>query len=149
MRVKRSDRAWRWLLEPVLRWARIETIDSAELTGRERLQVALAIVGPALRRDFIVPVRDWVFRHAPTRALTLRLKPRGRGWYEVPTRKAALHASIRFKLPVHSGEFLRVLDGKLVAIGLLDEVNQRSEFWFIDEIDKPDPPLAVKLARHP
>lgn len=147
--MERSDRAWHWLLNPLLRWARIETINSAELTGGERLQVALAIVGPALRRDLVLPVRDWFFRHAPRRALTLRLKPRGNGWYEVPTRNAALHASIRFRLPVHAGEFLRVLDGRLVAIGLFDEVNQRSEFWFIDEIDKPDPPLAVKLARHP
>lgn len=143
------DWTWRWAWNGLLAWARIETVDGDSLTGRERMEVALAIVGPALRRDLVLPVRDWFFRHAPTRALTLRLKPRGNGWYEVPTCNAALHASIRFRLPVHAGEFLRVLDGRLVAIGLLDEVNQRSEFWFIDEIDKPDPPLAVKLARHP
>lgn len=49
---------------------------------------------------------------------------------------------------VHEGDFHRVLDGKLVAIGLLDENNHRSEFWLVDEFDQPSPPLVVKLARH-
>lgn len=145
--MERTDQARRWLWQRLLQWARIETIDDANLTGRERLQVAIAIVGPALRRDIVLPVRDWLFRHLPTAALTLRLKPSGSGWHQVPTREAALHASIRFDLPVQPDDFLRILDGKLVAIGLVDEKLDRCEFWFVDEIDRPDPAPAVRLGR--
>jgi hypothetical protein len=130
-----------------LHWAGLEKIGD-DLGGRQRLRLCLVIVGPAICANYVRPVRDWLYRHLPIEVLLLRLTPRGSGWYLVPRRQAALHASIRFDLPVHPGDFLRVIGGELVAIGLLDEENFRSEFWFVDEIDRPDPPSPVKLARH-
>lgn len=95
------------------------------------------------------PVREWLYRRLPVRVLLWRLEPSGHGWHWVPDQASALHAFFRFGVIVHEGDFLRVIGGRLVAIGLVDEKLDRCEFWFVDEIDKPDPPLAVKLARHP
>ena len=119
------------------------------LTGRARLGVVIAVLGPILRRHSVRPVRDWLYRHQPVWVLLLRLKPSGHGWYRVPDRGTALHAFFRLGVICHQGDDLRVLGGKLVAIGLVDQDNQRCEFWLTGEIDQPDPPPAVKLAGHP
>ncbi len=142
------DWTWRWLWNGVIAWSGIGSIDE-NLTARERLEVAAAVLGPGLRHHYLRPVRDWLYRHLPVWVLLQRLEPSGHGWHRLPNRSAALHAFFRFGTIVHEGDFVRVIGGRLVAIGLIDEGLDRCEFWFADELDKPDPPLAVKLVRQP
>ena len=139
---------WRWAWNGILGWAGIGSIEG-DLTGRARLGVVLGVLGPALRRDWVRPLRDRLFRRLPVKVLLLRLVPAGHGWYRVPDRGTALHAFFRLGVICQQGDYLRVLGGKLVAIGLVDQDNQRCEFWLTGEIDQPDPPPAVKLAGHP
>lgn len=140
------DWTWRWAWNGVITWAGVRSIQE-NLTARERFSVAAAVLGPGIRHYYVRPVRDWLYRRLPVRVLLQRLEPSGHGWHRVPDQACALHAFFRFGMIVHEGDFLRVLDGTLVAIGLIDEELDRCEFWFADELDKPDPPPAVKLAR--
>ena len=142
------DWTWRWAWNGVITWAGIRSIGE-NLTARERFDVAVAVLGPGFRHHYLRPMREWLYRHLPGRILLLRLEPSGQGWHRVPNHGAALHAFFRFGVMVYEGDFLRVIGGRLVAIGLVDEKLDRCEFWFADELDKPDPPLAVKLMRHP
>lgn len=127
-----------WAWRRVLRWGEVRSIGD-NLSGREQLEVALALLGPGLRHHLIRPLRDWLYRTLPLAALLLRLEPAGQGWHRVPNHGAALHAFFKLGVICHEDDFLRIKGGQMVAIGVVDEDSDRCEFWLPDEIGGAEP----------
>jgi len=124
--------SWKWAWTAFLRWA-LDPVLQDELSGRQRWEVIYCSVGPGIRHHYLRPTAAWLHRYLPTWVLLPRLQHHGAGWYCIPTTSVALHVERRLGVHVLEGDFVRIESGEVTAVGVLDEDQCCSEFWYVDE----------------
>lgn len=113
-------------------------VDLDDVPADERWSFVLVTVPAVIRARNLRPMRTWILTQSPAWLVAVRLQRRTHHWYRVPSRAAAEHAELKFDFwPIGVGDHLRIMRGRLTAIGCAGK--NFSEIIFVQPNGEPEP----------